>query len=86
MYPAIKVVFLSMRGCLHEAPFGRESTGREKGRVPRKSGAGRYAAGVILHAPDKIALRSGNRGTSLTRNSAPLGLYGRTMPRALGWS
>jgi len=26
------------------------------------------------------------RGTSLTRNSAPLGPYSRTMPRALWWS
>ena len=26
------------------------------------------------------------RGTSLIRNSAPLGPYSRTMPRALWWS
>ena len=27
-----------------------------------------------------------NRGTSLIRNSAPLGPYGRNMPKALWWS
>ena len=42
---------------------------------------------VLLHAfpgvdPSEMSLA---RGTSLIRNSAPLGPYSRTMPRALWW-
>ena len=34
----------------------------------------------------KIVRMWNYRGASLTRNSASLGLYSRTMPRALRWS
>jgi len=34
----------------------------------------------------EIQVLSIYRGTSLIRNSAPLGPYGRYMPRALWWS
>ena len=39
---------------------------------------------VFLHLDQRPLLPY--RGTSLIRNSAPLGPYSRTMPRALWWS
>ena len=38
-------------------------------------------------AAGRIRIKGGGgyRGTSLIRDSAPLGLYSRTMPRALWW-
>ena len=39
---------------------------------------------ATLAAPDNSGLAY--RGTPLVRNSAPLGPYGRSMPRALQWS
>ena len=46
---------------------------------------------VEMHADEKCWVRSPHtlkryRGTSLMRDSAPLGPYSRTMPRALWWS
>ena len=34
----------------------------------------------------QYSLERGYRGTSLMKNSAPLGPYNRTMPRALRWA
>ena len=41
-----------------------------------------WSEGKPAPPPSKVPYR----GTSLIRNSAPLGPYRRTMPRVLGWS
>ena len=47
--------------------------------------AARAAAARALLAENAPPARMSYRGTSLIRNSAPLGPYSRTMPRALRW-
>ena len=46
---------------------------------------GHQVALLFFERPD-VPVHLAYRGTSLIRNSAPLGPYSRTMPRPLWWS